>query len=150
MVPRPRHDERGMTTIEGVIVLSLLAIVLLGVTGLHSLAISTGTAAETSSIATNLARARLEEVLALPPSEIPDQNNTQSQEQVPPGEGPTYTIHTTVDAPDPTRLDIAVTVTWRVTYTGACAAQSRGAVCTGNTATYSRTLRTRVFRPGAS
>lgn len=147
---RQRRAERGMTTIEGVIVLSLLAIVLLGVTGLHTLAISTGTAAETSSIATNLARARLEEVLALPPSEIPDQNNTQAQEQVPPGQGPTYTIRTAVDAPDPTRLDIAVTVTWQVTYNGACAARARGAVCTGNTATYSRTLRTRVYRPGAS
>jgi Tfp pilus assembly protein PilV len=46
-----------MTTIEDAIVLSLLAIILLGLTGLQTLAISTGTAAETSSVATKLARA---------------------------------------------------------------------------------------------
>ncbi|HEX2681145.1 MAG TPA: hypothetical protein VHQ03_07615 [Candidatus Dormibacteraeota bacterium] len=139
-----------MTTIEGVIVLSLLAIVLLGLTGLHTLAVSTGTAAETSSIATNLARARLEQLLALPPAEIIQQNNTQTQEQVPAGEGPTYTIGTVVDTSDPTRLDIAVTVTWQVTYNAACAAQARGAACPGSTATYTRTLRTRIYRPDAS
>jgi Tfp pilus assembly protein PilV len=150
MSPRSRPGERGMTTIEGIIVLSLLAIVLLGLTGLHTLAISTGTAAETSSIATNLARARLEELLALPPSEIVQQNDTQTQEQVPAGQGPTYTVHTVVGSADPARLDIAVTVTWQVTYSGACASRARDAVCTGSTATYTRTLRTRIYRPDAS
>ena len=147
---RPPLSERGITTIEGVIVLSLLGFVLLGLTGLHILAISTGTAAETSSIATNLARARLEEILALPPAEMLQQNNTEAQEQVPAGKGPTYTIRTTVDATDSARLDIAVTVTWQVTYNAACVSHARDAVCTGSTATYTRTLRTRIYHPDMS
>ncbi len=138
--------ESGITTIESVIVLSLLAIVLLGVTGLHILAISTGTAAETSSIATNLARARLEEVLGLPPSQIIQQNNTQVLEQVPPGRGPTYAIRTMVDAADPARLDIAVTVSWQVMHNSACVPGKLSANCTSSTLTYTRMLRTRIFR----
>ncbi len=145
-----QRGERGLTTIEGVIVLSLLAIVLLGLTGLHTLAISTGTAAETSSIATNLARARLEEILALPPAEIVQQNDTQAQEQVPAGVGPMYTVRTSVGATGTTRLDIAVTVSWQVTYNAACAARARDAVCTGSSATYTRTLRTRLYHPDLS
>jgi len=147
---RMPHSERGITTIEGVIVLSLLGFVLLGLTGLHILAISTGTAAETSSIATNLARARLEEILALPPAEIIQQNDTQSLEQVPAGAGRTYTIRTAVDETDSNRLDIAVTVTWQVTYNAACVARARDAACTGSTATYTRTLRTRIYHPEMS
>jgi Tfp pilus assembly protein PilV len=136
-----------MTTIESVIVLSLLAVVLLGVTGLHILAVSTGAAAEASSIATNLARARLEELLALPPSEIIPQNNTEALEQVSSGQGRTYAIRTMVDARDPTRLDITVTVTWQVSYNSACASLAPGTTCTARTVTYTRTLQTRIYRP---
>lgn len=145
-----RLKELGITTIESVIVLSLLGIVLLGVTGLHMLAVSTGTAAEASSIATNLARARLEELLALPPSEIIQQNNTEALEQVSSGQGRTYAVHTTVDAHDPTRLDITVTVTWQVAYNSACASWVPGVKCTPHTVTYTRTLQTRIYRPGSS
>lgn len=145
-IVHPHSEEHGITTIESIIVLSLLAIVLLGVTGLHLLAISAGTAAETSSVATNLARARLEELLAMPPDQIVQQDNTQTVEQVPAGQGPAYTIRTSVDATDPIRLDIAVTVRWQAMYNSACAS---GAVsrCGGNTVTYTRTLRTRIPRP---
>jgi Tfp pilus assembly protein PilV len=145
-----RLKDQGITTIESVIVLSLLGIVLLGVTALHMLAVSTGTAAEASSIATNLARARLEELLALPPSEILQQNNTEQLERVSSGQGRTYTVRTTVDAHDPTRLDITVRVTWVVAYNSACASWVPGVKCTPHTVTYTRTLQTRIYRPGIS
>ena len=48
---RERHKVSGFTTIEMVIVLSLFGFVLVSLVGLHLVAISTGTAAETSSIA---------------------------------------------------------------------------------------------------
>src|SRR5260370_4175674 len=136
---RTRPGERGLTVLESVIVLSLLMIVLLGVTGLHVLAISTGKAAEASTIATNLARARLEELIALPPSQIIQQNNTEAAEQVPAGRGRTYTVRTGVDAPDPTRLDITITVTWGQAFSASCASGEQGAACTGSTATYTPT-----------
>jgi Tfp pilus assembly protein PilV len=51
------RTEQGIATIESVVALSILAIVLIGTIGLHLLATSVGAAAESSSIATNLARA---------------------------------------------------------------------------------------------
>jgi Tfp pilus assembly protein PilV len=143
---KARLAEHGITTIEGVIVLALLAVVLVGVTGLHLLAISTGTAAETSSVATNLARARLEEVLGLPPSQILQQDNTQVLEQVPSGRGPTYTIRTVVTPVDPAYLDITVTVTWQVAYNSACASGTPRTACRASRVTYTRTLETRTLR----
>jgi Tfp pilus assembly protein PilV len=144
---KTRCKELGITTIESVVVLSLLGLVLLGVTALHLLAISTGTAAETSAIATNLARARLERLLALPPSQIIQQNDTQVLEQVSSGEGRTYTIRTMVEAPDSARLDITVTVTWQVGYNSACPSKEVDANCTAGTVTYTRTLQTRIYPP---
>ena len=144
---RARPGEPGLTILESVIVLSLLMIVLLGVTGLHLLAISAGNAAEASTIATNLARARLEELIALPPSQILQQNNTEAAEQVPAGQGRTYMVRTGVDAPDPTRLDITITVTWGQAFSAGCVSGEQGAACTGSTATYMRTLQTRIYGP---
>ena len=140
--PNGPQAEHGITTIESIIVLSLLAIVLLGVTGLHLVAISTGTVAETSSVAMNLARAHLEALLAMPPDQIVQQDNVQTVEQVAAGRGPAYTIHTAVDAGNPAHLDIVVTVTWHTTFNAACASRR----CAGDTVTYSRTLRTRILR----
>ncbi len=145
---RTRLEERGITTIESVVVLSLLGFVLLGMIGLHLLAISAGTAAETSSIAANLARARLEELLGMTPSRIIEQNNAETLEQVAPGQSRTYTVSTRVDAPDPNRLDITVTVTWQGSYNSACAPGKTGASCSVSTVTYTRTLQTRIHTPG--
>ena len=144
---RARPGEPGLTILESVIVLSLLMIVLLGVTGLHLLAISAGNAAEASTIATNLARARLEELLALPPSEIIQQNNTEAAEQSPSGRGRTFTVRTGVEAPDRTRLDITVTVTWGQAYSSGCASGEQGAACRGTAVSYTRTLETRLYTP---
>lgn len=141
-LPRP---ERGIGTIEVLVVFSLFGLTLMGIVGLHTIAISTGTAAETSSIATNLARARLEELLALPPAKILEQASTQVVAQVPPGQGRAYTIQTVVDAANPARLDITVTVTWDVVFGAACAGPTGG--CAGRPVTLTRTLQTRIRRP---
>lgn len=142
---RTPSRERGIGTIETLVVFSLFGFALMGIVGLHMVAISTGTAAETSSIATNLARARLEELLALSPAQILEQDNAQAMQQVPPGQGRTYAVRTTVDASNPARLDITVTVTWDVAFGAACAGGPQGR-CAGRPVTFTRTLQTRIKR----
>ena len=137
----------GLTTIEMVIVLALFAIVLVSLTGLHLVAISAGTAAETSSIAANLARARMEELLSLPPERLKAQNDTEIRHHVPPGQGRAYTVHTTVVAPDPARLDLTVSVAWQLNFGAACASTGPSSNCAGSAVTYTRTLQTRVQAP---
>jgi len=140
------HRSEGFTTIETVIVIALFGIVLVSLVGLHLVALSAGTAAETSTIAANLARARMEELLALPPDTLKDQNNAEARRQIPAEGGRAYTVHTTVEAPDRARLDVTVTVTWQLAHAGPCAG-GPGANCAGNPVTYSRTLQTRVAAP---
>lgn len=145
-----RRGERGTTTLECMIVLSLLAIVFSGVTGLHLVAMTAASQAEASSIATNLARARLEQVLALPPDQIAAQDNTEESEVAAAGAARRYTVHTTVDGRDPARLDVTVTVTWPARYDASCPTPSTGSRCATGGATFSRTLQTRVYRPAAN
>ena len=142
---RTPSRERGIGTIETLVVFSLFGFVLMGIVGLHMVAVSTGTAAETSSIATNLARARLEELLALSPAQILAQDNAQAIQQVPPGQGRTYMVHTTVDASNPARFDVRVTVTWDVAFGAACSGGLQGR-CAGRAVTFTRTLQTRIKR----
>ena len=145
---RTRRDGKsGFTTIEMVIVLALFGIVLVSLMGLHLVAITAGTAAETSSIAANLARARMEELLSLPPDTLKEQNGTEEQRQVPAGGGRPYTVQTSVVAPDPARLDITVTVTWQLAYGGACVAGGRSHQCESSPVKYARTLQTRIQAP---
>ncbi len=140
------YRTSGFATIEMVIVLALFGFVLVSLVGLHFVALSAGTAAETSSIAANLARARMEELLSLPPERLKDQHDTEVRRHIPPGQGRTYVVHTTVVAPDPARLDLAVTVSWHLAYGAACAA-SPGVACAGSQVTYTRKLQTRVQAP---
>ncbi len=140
-----RSPERGIGTIEVLVVFSLFGLTLMGIVGLHMIAISTGTAAETSSIATNLARARLEEMLALSPAQILAQDKTQVIQQVPPGQGRPYAVRTTVDASNPARLDVTVTVTWEVAFGAVCGGGPQGG-CAGRPVTFTRTLQTRIKR----
>ncbi len=142
---RTRSRQRGTGTIEILVVFSLFGLALVGIVGLHMVAVSTGTAAETSSIAMNLARARLEEVLSLPSAQMLAQDHTQVVERVPPGQGRTYWVRTTVDTSDPARLDIKVTVTWQVAFGAACAGGPEGS-CAGSPVTFTRTLQTRIKR----
>jgi Tfp pilus assembly protein PilV len=144
-IERMRSRERGIGTIEVLVVFSLFGFALVGIVGLHMVAVSAGTAAETSSIATNLARAHLEELLSLPPAQILEQNDTQVVEQLPTSQGRTYTVHVTVVASDPARLDIMVTVTWHVAFGAACAGRREGG-CAGSPVTFTRTLQTRINR----
>jgi Tfp pilus assembly protein PilV len=142
----PRYRDLGFTTIEMVIVMAIFGFVLASLIGLHLLALSAGTAAQTSSIAANLARARMEELLSLPVDALKTQNDAEARRQVPPGTGRVYLVHTTVVAPDPARLDLTVTVTWQATFGTACAA-GPNAACAGTAATYARTLQTRIQAP---
>jgi Tfp pilus assembly protein PilV len=137
----------GFTTIEMVTVLALFGFVLVSLVGLHLVALSAGTAAETSSIAANLARARMEELLSLPADKLKAQNGGEVRQQIPAGQGRTYIVHTSVVAPDPTRLDLTVSVTWQLTYAAACS-RGPGEACAGSQVTYARTLQTRVRAPG--
>lgn len=143
---RTPSQASGFTTIEMVIVMSLFGVVLVSLVGLHLVALSAGTAAETSSIAANLARARMEELLALPPEKLKGQNKVNVRRQIPADGGRVYTVHTTVAPPDPARLDLTVTVTWQFAHAGACAA-GPGPNCAGTPVTYSRMLQTRVLAP---
>lgn len=148
-MPEPvpaRRRASGFTTIEMVTVLALFGLVLVSLVGLHLVALSAGTAAETSSIAANLARARMEELLALPPDQLRAQNDGEVRRVIPPGQGRAYTVHTSVAAPDPARLDLTVTVTWQLSYAAACAS-TPGSGCAGSQVTYARTLQTRVRAP---
>jgi Tfp pilus assembly protein PilV len=138
----------GFTTIEMVIVMSLFGFVLIGLVGLHLVALSAGTAAETSSIAANLARARMEELLSLPRERLTEQNGAEAGRQIPAVRGRTYVVHTAVTAPDPARLDVTVTVSWQLTMGSACAAAGSTNGCAGSQSMYSRTLQTRVQAPG--
>jgi len=142
--------KSGFGTIEMVVVLALFGVVAVSLVGLHMIAISAGTAAETSSIAANLARERMEELLSLTPAQIVEQNGTNLLQQVPAGRGRLYTVHTAVVAPDPSRLDVTVDVIWQLAYGSACAARGPGAGCSGSQATYTRTLQTRIRRPNGT
>jgi Tfp pilus assembly protein PilV len=148
-MPEPVEERRralGFTTIEMVTVLALFGLVLMSLVGLHLVALSAGTTAETSSIAANLARARMEELLTLPPGRLKEQNGSEVSHRIPPGQGRTYLVRTSVVAPDPTRLDLTVTVTWQLSYAAACAS-GPGNGCAGSQVTYARTLQTRVRAP---
>jgi Tfp pilus assembly protein PilV len=141
-----RPSDLGVGTIEVLVVFSLFGVALAAIVGLHMVAISAGAAAETSSVATNVARARLEELRSLPPAEILKQDGTEVVERVPADRGPAYTTHTTVDASDPARLDITVRVTWDVPFGAACAVRGERE-CAGSVRTLARTLETRIRRP---
>ena len=141
-----RRKAVGFTTIEMVAVLALFGFVLVSLVGLHLVALSAGTAAETSSIATNLARARMEELLSLPRDRLNEQNAIEVRQQIPPGQGQTYVVHTSVVAPDLARLDLTVTVTWQLSRAAACAGP--GNDCAGSQVTYSRWFQTRIRAQG--
>ena len=142
------REAAGFTTIEIVIVQALFGIVILGLVGLHLVALSAGAAAETSSIAANLARARMEELFSLPRERLLAQNGAEARRQIPPDRGRTYLVRTTIIAPDPARLDLTVEVRWELATAGGCTGAAALARCTASHPTYSRMLHTRVQAPG--
>lgn len=139
----------GFGTIEAIVSLSLFAMVLVGIIGLMIASISAGATAEASSIASNLARQRIEEVAA----DIARRGaaaivTSQVEIRVPPGGRP-YTVVAIPTAVGGNAVDISVTASYQVSYGSACASGAAAGteVCTGNVRTYSRSLRTRVLRP---
>ena len=145
-IVRGASTRHGFGTVEILVALSLFSVALLSLGGLFMLAIASGTAAESASIATNLARARLEQLRALPTSALAQENDTTSAEQVPSGQGRRYTIRTAVDGSDPAFLDVTVTVSWQVAYGSACSSGVSKSGCTGRQVVQSRTLETRVLQ----
>jgi len=91
----------------------------------------------------------MEELLVLPPDQLKTLDNSTTQREVPSTQGRTYTIHTAVTSPEPRRLDVVVTVTWRLAIAGACASAGAEGNCAGHFVTYSRTLQTRVQDPAS-
>ncbi|MGH2404778.1 MAG: type IV pilus modification PilV family protein [bacterium] len=124
----------------------LFSIVLLAITGLLVGSISTGATAEASSIASNLARQRLEEAsTVVAQSGMPVVASATST--VSPGGRP-YTVTTTFADLGNNIVDIRVTASYQVSYGSSCAANAAGdESCTGNVRTYERALQTRVRRP---
>ncbi len=139
---RKAWQEGGFQTLEVVVALSLLSITLLGLTGLLVGTISAGAVAETSSVASNLARQRIEALRSTAP--VFPGTSTESI-LVPPFARP-FTIVTVVNAPVGRAADVTVIVTWQVAYSSACA----GANCAGNVRTYTRTMQTKVCVVGGA
>jgi len=139
----------GFGTIEILVALSLFSIVLVSLVGLVMLVIGSGASSESASIATNVARAHLEQLRTLSPAMITAENDTTSVEQVPAGRGRPYTVHITVNDSDPQFVDITVSVSWQAGSGSVCAGPPGGTSCAGRLFTQSRTLETRVLRGGS-
>ncbi len=127
--------EAGFGMIEVLIAVALYAVALVSLFGLLITSVTAGTIGESSAVAVNLARQRVEALTVMPISTLLAQNNTVSSERVPAGQGRSYEVRTSVTDLEllvpPTRaVDIAVTVRWSVT----------------GAQTYTRTLRTRVAK----
>ncbi len=144
-----RRAGAGFGTIEVIVALSLFSMVLVGIIGLMIGSISAGATAEASSIASNLARQRIEEVAA----DIARRGSAAIEPstvviRVPSGGRP-YTVTATPTDQGNNIVEVAVMASYQVSYGSACApgAAPGTEVCTGNVRTYSRTLQTRVVRP---
>jgi len=136
--------ESGTQTLEVMIALSLLSITLLGLTGLLVGTISAGAVAETSSVASNLARQRIDE-LRSNSSIAPGPWTTSTVVTVPPVARP-FTITTVAATPVGAVMDVTVTATWQVAFGSACANGS----CVGNVRTFTRTMQTKVCLIGSA
>ncbi len=142
-----RTQDAGLGILEILVALSLFAFILVAIIGLLIGSISTGATAEASSIASNLARQRLEEMsgIVAQTGNLPA-DPADMQVRVP-SSGRPYTIATTLTDLGSNLTNIAVTVSYQVSYASACAGGPDGGSCTGNVRTYARTLETRVRRP---
>jgi len=138
----------GFGTIDVLVALGVLSFGLVAITGLLVGSISTGATAEASSIASNLARERLEEAHAIvAQAGLPSPAVTTAIVRVPPG-GRTYTVTTTFSDLGNNVANIQVNVVYQVTYGSACAATADGAEsCSGAVRHWTRSLETRVRRP---
>lgn len=123
-------SERGFSLVEAVVALTLFTITLLNASGLILIAMGAAGIAQDSSIATNLARERLETILQAPVS-LPLLDGTSSTAQVPAERGRMFTILTCVDTSNSSFTDVRVRVSW-------------GEAMEGSTPRYSRQLESQV------
>lgn len=134
---RTGTPQSGLGTIEVVVALSLFGLVLVGLTGLLVGSISAGTVAETSSVASHLARQRLDELCGMAVIMV---GTTTAVIEAPPG-GRDYTVETVVSPPAGNVMNATVTVTWQVPFGSACAL---GGSCAGNMRTLTRRIQGQV------
>ncbi len=139
-----QRTSAGFGTIEVIVAVALFSFVLISITGLLIGSMSAGATAEGFSIASNLARERLDQVA-----------NDVAQRGAPSSYPSTVTVGGrayTLSPPTLTDLgnnltNVAVQVDFQVAFGSACAEGPSGQTCAGNVRTYSRTVETRVRRP---
>ena len=133
---RGRTDrEAGFGMIEVLIAVALYAVALVSLFGLLITSVTAGTIGESSAVAVNLARQRIEGLTALDvPTLLAQGCGATATAQVPAGQGRVYTL--TVNCSNqPAYVDVTVTAGWTV----------QGARVAGGQQ-YSRVLQTRVAK----
>lgn len=138
-----RPPAAGVGTIEVLVSLTLFSLVLVGLIGLMIGSMSTGATAESFSIASNLARHRLDQVA----DDVRRSGVSGAYPSTIDVGGRTYTFTTTLANLAANLVNVQVRVDYQVVYGSACAHDGSGPVCTGNVRTYFRTLQTQVRRP---
>ncbi len=138
-----RRTSAGFGTIEIIIAVSLFSFVLISIIGLLVGSMSAGTAAEGFSIASNLARERLDQVT----NDIAERGVPSYYPSTASVGGHTYTFTTTQTDLGNNLTNVAVQVDFQVAFGSACAEGPSGQTCAGNVRTYSRTVQTRVRHP---
>ncbi len=139
-----QRTSAGFGTIEIIVALSLFSFVLISIIGLLMGSMSAGATAEGFSVASNLARERVDQVA----NDIAQRGAPSSYPLTVTVGGRAYTLSppTLTDLPN-NLTNVAVQVDFRVAFGSACAEGPSGQTCTGNVRTYSRTVQTRVRRP---
>lgn len=135
-----RRPIAGVGTLEVVIALSLFSVVLIAIVGLLVGSISAGATAEAFSVATNLARQRLDQAA----DDISRFGAPGAYPAAVTVAGRQYTLTTLTQNLGGNLVDLEVRVTYQVAYASTCGPT---ASCPGNVRTYERVLRTRVRRP---
>jgi len=129
-MPRRRtQGESGFGMIEVLIAVALYGIALVSLMGLLITSVTAGSIGDSSAVAVNLARQRIEALTPLPLPLLLAQNGAVTTERVPNGQGRPYALTVAMND-QPTYVDVTVTVTWNV----------------GGAQNYSRVLMTRVAK----
>jgi len=129
-MPRRRtQGESGFGMIEVLIAVALYGIALVSLMGLLITSVTAGAIGDSSAVAVNLARQRIEALTPLPLPFLLAQNGSVTTERVPNGQGRPYVLTVAMND-QPAYVDVTVTVTWNV----------------GGAQNYSRLLMTRVAK----
>jgi Tfp pilus assembly protein PilV len=138
-----QHTSAGFGTIDAIVALSLFSFVVLSVVGLLIGSMSAGATAEGFSIASSLARERLDQVA----SDIAQRGGPSAYPPAVVVGGRTYTVTSTQADLGSNLTDVTVQVDFQTAFGSACAESPGGQTCAGNVRTYSRMVQTRVRRP---